>query len=363
VGAHWTDDEVRDLVEQARSEAREEVLAVLRRRFSEELLSSAVERGSLPPARRGDAPRRGAPLRDDARRLPSAAAPQGREREEHAPLVAAPVPDGDALWYVFGVAEAVPGLAVPEPAFVGEGESFEAPAGPVRLAESAGLVALTVPVAPEVFGDGALQARVEDMAWLQDAARWHESVLAAVGPAGLVPFRLATVFASRERVTEMLVQRAVEFRAALARVAGHVELGVKAFATEEVLRSLTSVDDSSVAALQGEGEGVGYLQRRSAERRGLERAQGLAVELGQDLHEAVAELAADSSLGRLHSSEVSGEEGWMLLNGSYLVPLPRVPVFHETVDRLAERLDRVGVRAHVTGPWPPYHFVGDAESA
>jgi hypothetical protein len=356
VGAHWSDEEVRDLVEQARSEAREEVLAVLRRRFSEELLSQAVERESLRPARQDEPPLRVDPPRE-------AAAPPVRRREARPRAVGAAVPEDGALWYVFGVVEAAPDLAPPEPAFVAEGESFEAPGVAVRAVEQAGLAALAVPVDPDVFGEGALQAHVEDMAWLQDAARWHESVLAAVGATGVVPFRLATVFASRKRVEEMLDERATEFRAALARVAGHVELGVKAFATEEVLRSLTSADDSSVAAMQGEGDGVSYLQRRSAERRGLERAQGLAVELGQDLHEAVAELAADSSLGRLHSTEVSGEEGWMLLNGSYLVPLPRVPAFHETVDRLAERLDRVGVRAYLTGPWPPYHFVAEAESA
>ena len=50
---------------------------------------------------------------------------------------------------------------------------------------------------------------------------------------------------------------------------------------------------------------------------------------------------------------LSGHQGEMVLNASYLVADADVPAFHSLVAELAASY---GVPLELTGPWPPYHF-------
>ena len=52
----------------------------------------------------------------------------------------------------------------------------------------------------------------------------------------------------------------------------------------------------------------------------------------------------------------------MLLNGAYLVPVDREADFGSAVGDLQERFGADGVTFELTGPWPPYNFVDEAEA-
>src|SRR5205823_3446944 len=87
----------------------------------------------------------------------------------------------------------------------------------------------TVPL--EEFGESQLQERLNDPVWLEEHAREHEEVLQRVlSSTTVVPFRFGAVYLDADGVRELLRDRGTELRAALDRVRGCVELGVKLWA-------------------------------------------------------------------------------------------------------------------------------------
>jgi hypothetical protein len=143
----------------------------------------------------------------------------------------------------------------------------------------------------------------------------HERVNEAVLREGTVlPMAFGLVLRSREDVEELLRAGHDAFEAALSRVEGHVELGLK------------------VLYLARDGEVV----RARAER---------------DAATIVSALRAVSTDSRV--SPPIGER--MVLNASFLVAREQVAAFDARVKSLAVRHEELTFRS--TGPWPPYHFV------
>ena len=88
------------------------------------------------------------------------------------------------------------------------------------------------------FGEEPLRRNLEDRAWLEQAVAAHDGVLSGVvGATPLVPLRFGAVFRDEDGVREMLREREREFRDALERLRGHVELGVKVFLARRARRA------------------------------------------------------------------------------------------------------------------------------
>ncbi|RQW84501.1 GvpL/GvpF family gas vesicle protein, partial [Micromonospora globispora] len=101
---------------------------------------------------------------------------------------------------------------------------------PVRAVRAAGLVAVVSAAPLAEYGEEALRRNLEDLAWLERAARTHHAVVDALSRAGaVVPARLATVHRDDERVARVLTERRDELAGTLARLTGREEWGVKGY--------------------------------------------------------------------------------------------------------------------------------------
>jgi hypothetical protein len=155
-------------------------------------------------------------------------------------------------------------------------------------------------------------------------ALWaHERVVEALmADRTVLPLRFGSRVADEDALRQVLVSGRDEYVAALARVSGRVELGVRALARERApAPAAASGRDYVLAKLRGEGEAAA-------------------------LHAPLAELAADA---RLLSGR--GEE---LLRGAYLVERPEIARFRAAVERLQTAHPEAAILC--TGPWPPYSF-------
>jgi hypothetical protein len=97
---------------------------------------------------------------------------------------------------------------------------------------------------------------------------------------------------------------------------------------------------------QGGGEtarssGRAYLFSRAEQRRAADR-------LAHDVHRPLARLASESVVSTMTTAPT-------LLAATYLIDREKAAEFRARAEQLAAGL--VGVRAFVTGPWPPYSFV------
>jgi Gas vesicle synthesis protein GvpL/GvpF len=232
--------------------------------------------------------------------------------------------------------------------------AFDAPLGegvdgrPVASHRHDNLTALVSEVPRVRFDEQALRARLEDVEDLEALARAHEGVLqGALRHGTVVPFRLCTIYASAERLDAMLDHEGAALAAALSRLDGMQEWGVKAF-----LRTPAPVPAAAAPA-----SGTEYLSRLREKRDATDEGETVVAEV----HARLTDGAAAAALSRPQDRRLSGRDAEMVLNGAYLLPADGVERFRSLVEELSRRHEPDGVELELTGPWPPHHFVATPE--
>ncbi|MFG3302435.1 GvpL/GvpF family gas vesicle protein [Micromonospora chersina] len=225
---------------------------------------------------------------------------------------------------------------------------------PVRAVAAAGLVAVVSDAPLSEYGEAALRHNLEDLAWLERAARAHHAVVDALSRSGaVVPARLATVHRDDDRVARVLVERHDELAGTLARLAGRAEWGIKGY----VVPGATPRVEEPVG---GGGAGAAYLRRRKAQLSAREEGQRAAADGAAAVHAALAGYAVAARRHAPQDRRLSGAPTAMVLNGAYLVDRDRWDGFAALARELAD--GHPEVRLELTGPWPPYSFVAEPEA-
>jgi hypothetical protein len=215
---------------------------------------------------------------------------------------------------------------------------------PVRLVPAEPLVAVVSDVDRAEFEERALEQHREDLAWLTTTARTHHRVVDGIGRDHVIaPLALATVYFGDDRVREVLDRNRGAFSHVLEHVSGRSEWGVKAYARRR----------SAAADAERPRSGAEYLRRRRQALRERDTGAEEALAAAEEVHEALAGLAADVRRHRLQDSALTGDPDQMVLNGAYLVPDPAAGEFGALVDAFA---DHRSIRVELTGPWVPYSF-------
>jgi len=216
---------------------------------------------------------------------------------------------------------------------------------PVRVVRSADLAAVVSTVDSAAFGEQALRRNLEDLDWVTSVAHAHDAVVRSVAhDGGVVPLRLASIYASDEHVRRLLDERHDELTAALRLVRGRTEWGVKAYAAGKAAHAPGSPPTS----------GMEYLRRRREQLSSREDAERTAGRQVQDVHSALASLAVAARTHPPRNTPLNKRPEREILNGAYLVDGSRTEAFHAAV-QAEERRSRA-LHLVLTGPWPPYSF-------
>lgn len=167
--------------------------------------------------------------------------------------------------------------------------------------------------------------------------------------AAVLPARFGTTFAAEAQLDAALARHADRLAAALERVRGCVELGLRVMwqapeSAEMVTPEVPNRHDS----------GRAYMLARLAEEQRRREVKRRADEIADGLHRELAPLARDSTRRVLPTPR-------FVLAAAYLVPGERVGPFRDAVRRAADA--RPDLRLLCTGPWPPYHFAPALEPA
>ena len=213
--------------------------------------------------------------------------------------------------------------------------------GPPALFCVGDLTAIVCGVDVAEFEGEALERNVSSPEWLEQKVRAHEAVLEdALAKTSVVPMRFGSIFSSPDGVQRLLTDQAAEFHAALARVRGRKEWGVKLHCdANRVVESVAGGPETS--------SGRGYLERRKAQLDAGARAAEIAAEVAAETHRSLVELADEAVTSTLRDGVV--------LNGAYLVRDEARTDFMRRIEELQRDHDGAFV-FEVTGPWPPYNF-------
>jgi hypothetical protein len=156
----------------------------------------------------------------------------------------------------------------------------------------------------------------------------------AMDRGAVLPLRFGTRLDHEAELRSALAERRAELLRGLERVRGRVEIGLRVLPSEP---EHGRPHDSAPTGRE-------YLLGRLADRRRGELAS-------RDLHDPLASLAQASVVRRPRPPT--------LLVASYLVDVDEAAAFRSRAEELAAA--QTGISVHVTGPWPPYSFVTEAQ--
>jgi hypothetical protein len=237
---------------------------------------------------------------------------------------------------------------------------------PVHAVAAAGLTVLASDVDLAEFGEAALRRNLENLEWLEEVARAHHAVVdAAVRLFPVLPARFATVYNGDVTMVAVLAERGEQLRAALGRVGGRMEWGVKAYAVpaqgrERSIRTREAARPISAGQATGSsaehGAGMAYLKRRSGEISARRDSSRTAATSARTVHIELSGHAAQARLYPPQAPALSGTKAPMLLNAAYLLDAGGAPGFSCVVAEAAAA--HPDLRLDLTGPWPPYSFAG-----
>src|SRR5439155_20184504 len=136
-----------------------------------------------------------------------------------------------------------------------------------ELVAESSLVGVASRVSLAEFDEQALPERLSDAAWLEQKIRTHEHVLERVlEDASVLPCRFCTVYRDEAELRRFLSERRATLQAALDRVQGRVEVGVKAFVDRERFVAGQANRNEAIRELEQRAsraaEGRAYLERR-----------------------------------------------------------------------------------------------------
>ncbi|GAA2354726.1 GvpL/GvpF family gas vesicle protein [Streptomyces cuspidosporus] len=246
-------------------------------------------------------------------------------------------------------------------------------AAPVRTLAAGPLTAVVQDVPAADFAEDALRQRLTDREELERCARaHHEVIMAASAVTPTVPLPFATLYLGDARVRAALREKEESFLAALGRLTGRVEWGVKVYTAPAPLDSLAPSPTPSPARSPGAasalspctppgttpdtpaGSGRAYLERVRGRRQLRERRQNAALQAAERVDAVVRGLAVAARRLRPHGVEVTGAHRTHLLNAAYLVDSARADELRATLEAL--RREETDVQIELSGPWAPYSF-------
>ena len=224
--------------------------------------------------------------------------------------------------------------------------------------QSSGVTAVATPVSATDFSQESIDSHAGDLEWLGAIGYRHQSVLAhLMRETAVVPLRAFSLFSSEDSLRRYLADNAVELERMLERLDGkqewtlRIELDPQRFSdalTRRVdsLRSLASEVETAAA-------GKAFLLRKKLEEAKKSASKKAEQQVVDEIERSVRDKLRCETVAE---SRQQRSGAFPQLN--VLINRDEESRLQELQIALNERYASEGVSVALTGPWPPYSFVG-----
>jgi hypothetical protein len=214
----------------------------------------------------------------------------------------------------------------------------------VAVDDRCSLVLSNVPA--HIYSGAAIDERLRDLDWVSNAGAAHHAVVDALAARRVVlPFRLFTLFSSRQIALDTIGRLRGDIERAFERVRGRQEWVLRVARPDPSRSEATAITERDQPTT-----GTTFLQAKALARRAeADRAARVAHDV-VTLFETLQPLADAAS-----SRPVQAGEG-VLLDAAFLIAADGVDAFRDALTAAAAGLLRDGCPITFTGPWPPYSF-------
>jgi hypothetical protein len=239
--------------------------------------------------------------------------------------------------------------------------------GQVSLIPNADVSALATSVSADDYSPERVETLTADVDWVSQRAMAHDRVLTWASDNGaVIPFPMWTLFRDATAVKGMLSKRGGELRETFARIRDGREFIVRVYVQPEALREGLGAHSTELATLEAEAAratpGQKYLIQRKIEEVRRNAGRDVTSRAAGEIHDALRAESMETIREQPVNSGAPREQGRAILNASFLVAPARVVNFQQALTEMVGKYEPSGFRFDFTGPWPPYHFVGERSS-
>jgi hypothetical protein len=236
--------------------------------------------------------------------------------------------------------------------------------GAVTLVPNGDVAALVTLVSAADYAPDRVETLTADVAWVSDRATAHDRVLTWASDAGaVIPFPMWTLFSDAKGAGSMLTKRMNELRRTFDRIRDGREFIVRVYVQSGVLKGHLAEHSAELTALEAQAAkatpGQKYLLERKIENLRRDAGRDLTVKVANEIHDALSSAAMETVREQPVNSGAPREQGRAILNASFLVAPARVVEFQRQLTTMVNKYEPSGFKFDFTGPWPPYHFVGE----
>jgi Gas vesicle synthesis protein GvpL/GvpF len=261
----------------------------------------------------------------------------------------------DRLCYVYGVVGSSAETATAPKGIDG---------GSVSLIPNGDVAALITSVSADDYAPDKVETLTGDVAWVSDRATAHDRVLTWASDAGaVIPFPMWTLFSDAKGVSSMLSKRMNELQRTFERIRDGREFIVRVYVQSGVLKGHLAEHSAELTSLEAQAAkatpGQKYLLERKIENLRRDAGRDLTGKVANEIHDALSGAAMETVREQPVNSGAPREQGRAILNASFLVAPGRVVEFQRQLTAMVNKYEPSGFKFDFTGPWPPYHFVGE----
>lgn len=255
----------------------------------------------------------------------------------------------------------------------GDFDAARAPAGlddaAVEVSPVRGDVrALVSRLSASAYAPEALERSSGDVSWLGPRAMAHDRVLTwAQEHGGVIPLPMFTLWGGAAALAREITKRAGELKAVLARVEGADEFGVRVHRRDADMLANIDALDPEIARLRAEAgaasPGQRYLLERKMEGAAKQAVRAASQRLARQVFDELTPIARQSvALPLVPPQGDRPPDATLVLNGAFLVDRGRLDEFRAALGAHVRTYQPRGLTFDFSGPWPPYNFVGKAET-
>jgi len=219
------------------------------------------------------------------------------------------------------------------------------------------LWAIVSDVPETAYGESELSRGLQDIEWVGERAVSHEHVVEHfLSASSVLPMQLFTMFTSDERVVAHVRRNLPRIKRVLQRVERKVEWGVRLTWDEKAAPAPKGSARKSAGPRAPAVTGTAYLKgKRDSRDAGRVQLAAARAEVA-GVFRAISRQASEAR--RRKDLERATPGSRLLLDAAFLVKSAKTVAFRSAVRKHARALRSSGVSVSLTGPWPPYNFIG-----
>jgi hypothetical protein len=237
-------------------------------------------------------------------------------------------------------------------------------AGAVSLIPKGNVAALATSVSADDYAPAKVEALTADLDWVSQRAMAHDRVLTWASDAtAVIPFPMWTLFRDANAVEAMLSKRMKELVDTFKRIGDGREFIVRVYVQPAVLKTHLGQHSAELTALEADAAkaspGQKYLIERKMENIRRDAGRDVATRVAGEIYDSLRAASMDTAREQPVNSGAPREQGRAILNASFLVAPSKVVAFQRALTEMVNKYEASGFKFDFTGPWPPYHFVGE----